>query len=206
MFLFVGGTMLAKTPWDLHPDLTADRLAVVAKLLRQGRNDALDRFDPSIGDDGWTLGCRAFQFARFQILEAAAQGDPPWLSIEDDSRQLVFKIGSVPVRFYRGPADEPTTRTLRQNYPELRQLTLSFPEESEARHCAYRFAVETDVDGFVTSIKFMALMGDLPVLTWDVPLEATVTRIHAVEGTKAEGVELPPPSVRVPGADQAESA
>lgn len=198
--------MLAKTPWDLHHDLTRDRLVAVAQLLRQGRNDALDRYDPGVGDDSWTLGCRAFQFARFRIIEAFTEAKYPWLSVHDMSRQFVFKIGNVPVRFYHGGADDPTTRTLRQSYPELRQLTLTFPEESEARYCAYRFAVETDVEGFITTIKFVALLGEVPLMTWDIPLDAIVMPLHAVDGTRAQGVELPPPTVRVPGADKAESA
>ena len=198
--------MDAHTPWDLHTDLTSDRLIEIGRLLRQGRNDALDRFDPSVGDDGWTLGCRAFQFARFQIIEAALGGKYEWLTLQDASRQLVFKVGAVPVRFYRGPADEPTTRTLQQSFPELRQLTLSFPEKSEARHYAYRFAVETDIDGFVTAVKFVALLGDTPVLTWEVPAGATVRALHVVEGAPVEGVDLPAPAVRVPGAEESGKA
>jgi hypothetical protein len=48
-------------PRDYHPDLTADRLIRVAQCIELGRNDALDRHNEAIGDNGWTLGCSAFQ-------------------------------------------------------------------------------------------------------------------------------------------------
>jgi hypothetical protein len=50
-------------------------------------------------------------------LKRAAESDEyPWLKVLDDSAHFVFVIGGnnqgVPVRFYRGPADGPTERTL----------------------------------------------------------------------------------------------
>jgi hypothetical protein len=171
----------------------------VARLIVRGRNDALDRFDPSLGDDGWTLGCRAFQFGRFRVLEAIESGDHPWLTALDRTKQLVFKIGEVPVRFYRGPADEPNQRTLRQSFPELQQLAFGFASEAEGRDLAFRFAVETDFDGSITSVKFVGLRGEMPVLCWDIPLTAPPARFYLFDTKPAEGVELPPPTVRVPG-------
>ena len=193
--------MLDKTPWEIHPDLTQDRLVAVAQLLRLARNDALDRFDPNIGDDVWTLGCCAFQYGCHRISEASSSGLHPWLTVQDASKQFVFRIGAVPARFYRGSPDEPTPRTLNQSYPELRQLTLSFPQEAVERNFAYRFAVETDIDGMVLSISFVALLGETPMLCWEIPLEAEVRPIHSVDHVLAEGVPLEAPAVRIPGAD-----
>lgn len=194
--------MIYENPWDIHPDLTKDRLTTVAHFLRHARNDALDRFDPNIGDDAWTLGCCAFQYCRHRVSEAALSGEYPWLTIQDDSKHYVFRIGAVPVRFYRGAADEPTSRTLHQSFPELRQLGMVFPQEAVERNFAYRFAIETDADGMILSISFVALLGDSPVLRWDIPLEAEIRPIHSTDGTLAEGVELEAPSVDVLDADE----
>ncbi len=194
--------MAYKNPWDIHPDLNKDRITTVAHFLRQARNYALDRFDLNIGDDAWTLGCCAFQYSCHRITEAALSGDYPWLTIQDDSKRYVFRIGAVPVRFYRGAPDEPTARTLNQSFPELRQLSMVFPQEAVERNFAYRFAIETDADGMILSISFVALLGDSPVLRWEVPLEAEVRPIHAVGGGLAEGVELEAPRVGVQGADE----
>jgi hypothetical protein len=194
--------MTTTAPWEIHPDLTSERLVAVARLISRGRNDALDRFDPSVGDDGWTLGCRAYQFGRFRVLEAIDSGDAPWLTVLDRTKQFVFKIGKVPVRFYRGPADEPNHRTLRQSYPELQQLAFGFASDAEGRDLAFRFAVETDFDGAITSVKFLGLRGETPVLCWEIPLAASSIRLFPIALQPAEGVELPRPTVKVLGHDE----
>ncbi|MBS0538582.1 MAG: hypothetical protein JSR47_07495 [Proteobacteria bacterium] len=190
-------------PWDYHRHLTRKALIAIARLIAQGRSDALIRHDESIGDDGWTLGCKAFQYARFQITNAAQTEGFDWLTIMDPSKQFIFKIGDVPVRFYKGEADEPSERTLRQTFSELSQLAFVFGREDGAG-MAYRFAIETDFDGSISSIKFVGLRGDSPVFAWDVPYTEAVVTPPATPPTK--GVELPKPEVRAPGADRGDKA
>jgi hypothetical protein len=108
----------------------------------------------------WSVGCRAFAFGRHRLKRAAASGDHPWLEGLDDSAHFVFVIGSnghgVPVRFYRGAADEPTDRTLQRQEMEVQQLSLALGEA--ATDLAFRFAVETGEAGRVECF-------------WPVPLE-----------------------------------
>ncbi|CAN5500842.1 hypothetical protein BH10PSE12_BH10PSE12_08320 [soil metagenome] len=184
-------------PWDYHPDLVEDRLKTVAAMLVDGRHAALERFDEEAGDNGWTHGCRAFQFSRFRVLRAIDGEDYPWLTAIDRTLQLIFKIGDVPVRIYKGEADEPTDRTLRQSFGELQQLELLFPEHDEGRDLAYRFAVETDIDGSVLAVKFVGLRGESAVLNWDVPLDGASAFAGTVGRAATEAVELAPPAVGV---------
>jgi len=116
--------------------------------------------------------------------------------------QFVFSIGEVPVRFYKGAPDEPNKRTLRQSYSELNQLSLFGIEDSISSDLLYRFAVETDFDGTVIAISFVVLDGEVPVLTWNVPLGEPVTRIASLDVPDAQGVDLPKPKVIAPGMDQ----
>lgn len=191
--------MSESKPWDFHPHLAHDALVAVAALIAQGRSDALIRHNEEVGDDGWTLGCSAFQFARFQIKKAAGTTGFEWLAIIDPTKQFIFQIGDVPVRFYKGDADQPSDRTLRQTFSELNQLAFTFGDEKGAG-LAYRFAVETDFDGAITSIKFVGLRGESRVFVWDVPYTEAVSLPPAAPAT--EGVDLPKPEVRVPGADE----
>ncbi len=193
--------MREREPWTIHADLTQPRLVDVARLILRGRNDALDRFNPGIGDDSWTLGCSAFQFQRHQILTACVAGRFPWLSLVDPSKQFIFKIGGVPMRFYRGAAEEPSARTLQQSYPELSQLSL-FPKEAEARDYAHRLAVETDIEGAVTAIKYVALSDEGPEFYWDIPLSGSVAAIRPIGEKPAEGVELPAPVIQLADDDE----
>lgn len=191
--------MSESNPWDYHPHLQRDVIVAVAGLIAQGRSDALIRHDETVGDDEWTLGCKAFQYARFQILKAAGTAGFDWLSIMDPSKQFIFKIGDVPVRFYKGEADEPSGRTLRQTFSELNQLAFIFGKD-DGGGLAYRFAIETDFDGSITSIKFVGLRGESSVFCWDVPYMEAVGLPLPTPAT--EGIDLPKPEVRVPGADQ----
>ena len=188
--------MAKKFPWDYHPDLTEERLVTVARMIVDGRQTAVELFDEEAGDNGWTLGCRAFQFGRARILRAVDEAAHPWLDVIDRTLQLIFTIGEVPIRIYRGEAEEPTDRTRRQSLTELKQLGFSFDERDEGRDLLFRFAVETDVDGSVLAMKFVGLRGETAVLNWDVPL-ALDTATGAIGRPATESVELKAPSVGV---------
>lgn len=190
--------MTTKTfPWDYHRDLTEERLVAVARLIVDGRELAVELFDEEAGDNGWTLGCRAFQFGRARILRAVDGEEYPWLGVIDRSLQLVFTIGEVPVRIYRGEAHEPTDRTLRQSNNELRQLGFTFDERDEGRTLAFRFAIETDVDGSVLGVSFVGLRGETAVLNWEVPIDGAFG--GTVGSPATEPVELEAPVVGVRG-------
>lgn len=185
-------------PWDYHSDLSEERIVTVAELIVDGRQTAVELFDEEAGDNGWTLGCRAFQFGRARILRAIDAGEHSWLRAIDRSLQLTFTIGEVPVRIYRGEADEPTDRTLRQSNNELRQLGFSFDECDEGRELAYRFAIDTDVDGSVLAVKFVGLRGATAVLNWDIPIDWAAGD-GAVGSPATEPVELHAPAVGIRG-------
>lgn len=191
--------MAKNYPWEYHPELAEERVVAVARLIVDGRQTAVELFDEQAGDNGWTLGCRAFQFARARILRAVDDRAYDWLDAIDRSLQLIFTIGGVPVRIYRGEADEPTDRTMRQSHNELRQLGFSFDERDErdeGRELAFRFAVETDVDGSSLAVNFVGLRGQSAVLNWNVPIEIGAGS-GAVGRPATESVELDAPVVSV---------
>jgi len=182
-------------PWDYHSDLTAARLVAIGELLRRGRHDAVDRHDEAIGDDNWVLGVRAYNCGRFRVVEANDSGEYPWLSIINPSLQFIFAVGLVPVRFYRGDADEPSEKTCRVAFPELNQLAIAFIEEQNDE-MLFRFAVETHFDGSVDTIKFVGLRHKQTVLSWEVPLQlGEVVRFPLGDVVHDEGAELEPPKV-----------
>jgi hypothetical protein len=183
-------------PWEYHSELTEERVVAVARMIVEGRQTAVELFDEEAGDNGWTLGCRAFQFGRARILRAVDDGTHEWLGVIDRTLQLIFTIGDVPVRIYRGEAEEPSGRTMRQGLNELRQLGFSFDERDEGRELAFRFAVETDIDGSVLAVKFVGLRGETAILNWDVPIEIS-SGSGAVGRPATESVELDAPLISV---------
>jgi len=112
-----------------------------------------------LGDDPWSVGCRAYAFGRHRLARAAASGAHNWLGVLDDSNAFVFLIEDVPVRFYRGLADEPTPRALRRHAEEAEQLSLALGDAG-AEGLVFRLAVETGENGRVERVVFLALRGE----------------------------------------------
>jgi hypothetical protein len=160
-----------RRPWDLHPALTEERLSAAARLLARGRADALAMADPWAGDDAWSVGCRAYAFSKHQLARAADSGRFPWLGILDETHHFVFLVEGVPVRFFRGDAEDPTKRTLRQQEGEAQQLALALGDGA-ADGLMFRLAVETDANGSVQRVVFLALRGEegQTECFWPIPL------------------------------------
>jgi hypothetical protein len=159
-------------PWELHPSLTAERLAAAARLLARGRQDAIASADSWAGDDAWSIGCRAYAFSKHQLARAAESGRYPWLGILDGTHHFVFLIDGVPVRFFCGDADDPGKRTLRQQESEAEQLALALGAV-DADRLMFRLAVETGADGAIGRVVFLALRGQEGHVEcfWPVPPE-----------------------------------
>lgn len=161
-----------RLPWEIHPALSEERLRVCARLLANARRDALAMASYELGDDPWSVGCRAYAFGKHRLQRAAERGMHNWLGVLDDTHAFVFLIEDVPVRFYRGPAEEPGSRTLRRHQQEAEQLSLALGSD-QADGLIFRFAIETGEGGKVDRVVFLALRGEEGETEcfWPVPLE-----------------------------------
>jgi len=161
-----------RLPWEFHSALSEERLRLCARLLANARRDALALAAYEMGDDAWSVGCRAYSFGRQRLKRVAEAGTHAWLRVMDDSHHFVFLIEDVPVRFYRGPADDPTVRTLRRQEAEAQQLGLALGEDLAAG-LVFRMAVETGATGTVERVVFLALRGESgrAECAWPIPLE-----------------------------------
>jgi hypothetical protein len=162
-----------RLPWDFHPALTRDRLRFCARLLANARRDAVALAAYEMGDDNWSVGCRAYAFGRQRLKRVAESGAHAWLRVMDDSHHFVFLIDQVPVRFYRGLAEDPTVRTLRRHEAEAQQLGLALGDAAQAEGLIFRLAVEANATGGVERVVFLALRGEAghAECAWPVPLE-----------------------------------
>ena len=140
--------------------LTEERLRNCARLLANARRDAIALASYEMGDDPWSVGCRAFAFGRHRLRRTAEAGTYLWLRLLDESHHFVFLIEQVPVRFYRGLADEPTARTLRRREVEAERLSLALGKDQAGHGLVFRFAIETKPIGAVERIVFLALRGE----------------------------------------------
>lgn len=187
--------MVERYPWDAHPDLTQERLQRLASAIVDVRDGVLLTHEPEKGDRSWGFGCRSLERQIEAIRNIANQDN--WLSIVQDSRRFVFKIGQVPVRFYKGRATKPKANMLKQSYAELRQQQLAFPFNVD-QDWIWRFAIETDVLGTVVRIVMVEVSSTRGEVRsyWEIPIRDRVASIAPVEPLQRPGKRLPPP---VPG-------
>jgi len=196
-------------PWDIHPALAPERLAFVARLMRAVRAEAVDGHEAEKGDTAWGLGCRAHERTLFAITNAASGIASDWLSVIEPGLHFVFGIGTVPVRFYRGEAESPPTRSLKRNYPEIaaqRQMAFTLPgfaaptRAEDDKEYVWRIAIETDVDGCVSRIVLVEVADDLSTRTiYEIP-ETSIGYVASTEPQRREGKTLPPPRVSLKSA------
>lgn len=180
-------------PWDYHPELTEERLVKVAQLLQLGRGDAVDRHDPTIGGDNWTLGVCAYNYGCFQIARAAGTGGFDWLGVIDPGKHFQFKIGDVPMRFWRGEPSEPTTKIVVATRVE--QLLLDLEPGVPVAGVLFRIGVTTDEEGGLLGASFVALRNDEPETVWPLPIAEAEPLIVLLDDDRPEGRELPSPEV-----------
>ncbi len=65
-------TSSSQEPWDFHPALTEERLRFCARLLANARRDAVALAAYEMGDDSWSVGCRAYAFGKQRLKRAAS--------------------------------------------------------------------------------------------------------------------------------------
>lgn len=187
-------------PQDFHEDLTEERLNRIAEILIDTRNEAVELFDSEGGDTNWGLGCRIYDRSRSRVLDAA--NDHKWLDILDPSLHLIFSIGAVPVRFYRGAPDEPTPNTMAVSFPEFDQLLLAFPGEDQ--HIRWRFAVEAEPNGEALRVVFVGLNESEDVVCQWIrsPHDDTGYAVEVDIHERGDGVDLEQPVISLPKRNQ----
>ena len=166
-----------RLPWEFHPTLTEERLRICARLLANARRDAVALAAYEMGDDNWSVGCRAYAFGKQRLKRVAESGAHAWLRVMDDSHHFVFLIEQAPIRFYRGLAEDPTMRTLRRHEAETQQLGLAL-DDTLADGLIFRLAVEANAAGGGERVVFLALRGEEghAECAWPIPLE--VPAVH----------------------------
>ena len=179
------------TPASLHPDLSDDRMNVIAELLREARDGAVDDHRPSKGERNWSLGSRGLERGMHAIKEGALVY--PWLKILNGSRHFRFMIGAVPVAFYHGRARQPKASTLLRRADELRQTSLAFPGVSTPP--AIRIAVETDDTGKVSTILVAQVEPFAAAGPWEIWPRAAVSGVYTPSPMRSKPAGLPRPKL-----------
>src|SRR3954454_15974747 len=122
--------MSQRTPWEVCPQLTADKLQVIAQIVKDVRRVLVDLHEPEHGDNNWSLGCRVYARVCHQVERATDAGTYPWLDFQRSGLEFVITIDGVPVKFFHGEADGPPTRTCKINVLERAAGQMAFANKS----------------------------------------------------------------------------
>lgn len=190
---------MEKPPWEVTPALTADRLQVIVDAIASVRADAREGHLQEKGDDPWVFGCRAYRRTCHALRGLASTGDHPWLKVESVGLACTLFIDGEPLKFYKGDAENPTTRSLRRGFDAaITQGTLAFDPEELGRIDGWFWllALETHDDGtLMRAAVFQANQRNETRNLYFVTVDGDVSVLAPVVAILREGVDLAPPVV-----------
>jgi hypothetical protein len=174
-----------------YPDLTQERLSILANAIRRVRSECVALYEPENGDGDWSLGCRVYQRTFFAIKQLATTVD--WLTINQELKPLQFSfgVGSVPLRFYKGDPEDPPSRYLSLSQGEFDHIQMSFEFEGlPSPDTILRLAVAVDSTRQVSSVSVVEIDEFKEVVgVYTIPFEVQIVNITPM---KAPPVSVPP--------------
>lgn len=178
-------------PVDCHPDLTDERLAIIAKALADVRYTTMQEMNSPL-DDAYTRECPTFGRQRNALIQMCRSGDYPWLSLVHAGMDLRFKIGKAVCRFFTDDLHRPSKEGFFK-----RDATDMLFETNDDVPVFFRFVVEkalTDTDE--DRVHFVGYnVYEEKVCEWTYTGHAV--NIYAVDQVVPTAVELPPAVVRL---------
>lgn len=193
----------APLPWEISPALLPDRLQALAVAAQQARDGVIDLRDDR--DDAWCCCCRAYTWTRAAFGAVQRGVGASWMRTRSSGLAFTFYVGNVPMKFYRGKAEQPKTSSLRSGVREmLAQSRLDFLEEEiQGEGNAGWFwlmAIDTDVDGRVLDVVVFQANANRDIRNeWSVPLDGRVVAVSTVSDVRRDGVDQEPADIGIPG-------
>jgi hypothetical protein len=203
--------MSSLTPWDVTPQLSRERIEILAREATIARNSVADLHEPHNGDDPWSLGCRAYSRTCFRLERLLENQQYPWLRITRRNLYFTLFVDGVPLKFYRGRAEEPNSRTLKSGLAEaLRagQTRLPFYDQEIAREeegWFWLMAIDTDEDGRTLQVYLLQANKEGETKNIYAVVDDHIRVVAGLSDERAEAVELPPADIGVPGDELADA-
>ncbi|WP_338515801.1 hypothetical protein VRB80_21160 [Erwinia aphidicola] len=186
-------------PCEFHPQLTSDRLAVIARGLLSVLEDTYAELD-TVYDDNYTRATCTFGRQRNYLLKLWKDKKYDWMGITNSAMDITFEIEGVPIRFFTDDPQNPKKPGFfRRNSVDQ----LWAPEETTPT--LWRFVVEKpefENEGAQVHLVGYNPLGEL-ISKWEYG-EGAVTVLHSTDETvpEAAAIELPEISAASPNVDK----
>ena len=177
-------------PWDINPDLQQERLIQLANMLANVRADVVDLHNPALGDTKKSLGFRAYECSRSHCIDKAGRLGFEWLGVLTEDRRFTLKIGSIPVRFWKGEPEKLPSGKLLRSPEALRQIELFYPSKTD-NMLIWFCVLNVNSKGLVDRAYFVGYtdFGEIAV-NWQIPIRGSVALMSNVNHIPSESVEL----------------
>ncbi|EES5140918.1 TPA: hypothetical protein RUP02_000860 [Escherichia coli] len=173
-------------PWQFHPQLTEDRLTIIAKELLQVLNDTYAQLSTPL-DNNYTRSTCTFGRQWKLLIDLCLSGKYEWLHLTNAGLDITFTIDTIPVRFFTDdPANPKKDGFYRRNLAD--QL---FSPEVDIP-VLHRFVVEKpEFEGEGAKVHFIGYNAlDEEVSRWTYNEEPTITLLHSTDDTPPEPVKI----------------
>lgn len=178
-------------PSSFYPELSPDRLQIIAEALLDLRFDTLKQMSTE-HDDGYTRETAVFGRSRNMLIALARSSQHPWLALSHAGMDITFDIGSVPCRFFRDDPDSPAKNGFfRRNAVD----SLFAPDDTSP--VIWRFIVEQalseDADDCVVFAGYNVYQEKVSEWIY----EGSTPALHSVDKHVPQAADIPAASVGV---------
>ncbi|AUO00323.1 hypothetical protein C0558_00405 [Serratia marcescens] len=184
-----------RLPWEFTPQLSEERLTIVAKELLKVLDQTFELLSTSL-DDNYTRGTCTFGRQKNRVIELCMEGGYSWLKLTNPGMDVTFEIEGVPIRFF---ADDPVNPKKPGFFRRNQVDQLFAPVDTIPT--VWRFVVEKpEFEGEGARIHFVGFNQLEEVLSlWTYGDERT-TVLHSTDDTppKPVSIELDDISPSVP--------
>ena len=133
---------VARLPHEISPDLSPDRLSLVAQHMLSVLHEALE-VAQTPDDCNYSRGTLSWARFRNRLLRLSQSGTYPWLRVMHGGADLVIGIGPHAVRFFLDDHLQPRkVRVFQPTEGEAVQLELGLPRVGTDEVALWRFFVE----------------------------------------------------------------
>lgn len=173
-------------PWDFHPQLTEERLTIIAKELLQVLNDTYAQLSTTL-DNNYTRSTCTFGRQWQLLIDLCLSGQYDWLHLTNAGLDITFTIDTIPVRFF---TDDPANPKKDGFYRRNPADQLFAPEVNIP--VLHRFVVEKpEFEGEGAKVHFISYNAlDEEVSKWTYNDEPTTALLHSTDDTPPESVRI----------------
>jgi hypothetical protein len=183
---------MAKSPWDYYPELTSDRLSVIAVALLDVFDDVQRSLSTDL-DNSYTRGTTTFGRQKEKLIQLCRSSVYHWLDLRNTSNDLVCQIERVPFRFFSDDHAAPKKKSFWRRNAQDNLFPVSDDEP-----IYWRFVVESPLtDQDEASAYFIGCNANQElVCEWK--YEHPVRTLRTTNNARPAEVATPAPEVSLP--------